>query len=87
MCCSEGEERLDEHEKLKRLELADGVGAAINAFVSRAAKAGEVIWAGKAVQQLRAEMPDTEISPAELAEAIFRAAAEQGVPITVEKVD
>jgi hypothetical protein len=37
---------LSEHEKQKRIELADGVGDAIDALVSRAAEVGEMIWAG-----------------------------------------
>ena len=78
---------MSEHEKQKRIELADGVGHAIDALVARAAEAGEMIWAGKAVQQLQTELPDTELSPAEIAEALIRAAAARGLPIAIQKVE
>ena len=78
---------MSDHEKQKRVELADGVGVAIDAFVARAATAGEVIWTAEAVAHLQAELPDTEMSPAELAEALVRAAAAKGLPLAIEKVE
>ena len=78
---------MSEHEKQKRIELADGVGDAIDALISRAAEVEEMIWAGDAVQQLQADLPDTVLSAAELAEALIRAAAARGLPIAIQKVD
>ncbi len=40
---------MSEHEKQKRIELADGVGHAIEALIARAAETGELIWTGQAV--------------------------------------
>ena len=78
---------MSEHEKQKRIELADGVGHAIEAVIARAAGTGELIWTGQAVEQIQADVPDTELSPAEIAEAIVRAAADSGVPIAIHKVE
>ena len=77
---------MSEHEKQKRIELADGLGYAIGAVIARASKTGELIWTGQAVRQIQAEVPDTELSPAEIAEAVLRAAANGGVPIAIQKV-
>jgi hypothetical protein len=78
---------MSDHEKLKRIELADGVGDAIDALIARAADAGEVIWTVQAVQHIQAEFPDAEVSPAELAEAVVRAAVARGLPIAIQNVD
>jgi hypothetical protein len=77
---------LSDHEKLKRIELADGVGVAIDALVARAADAGDVIWTAEAVGKIQAEFPDAEMSPAELAEAVVRAAVARGLPIAIQNV-
>ena len=78
---------MSEHEKQKRIELADGVGYAIDGLISRAAEVGGMIWAGDAVQQLQADLPDTVLSPAELAEALIRAAAARSLLIAIQKVE
>jgi len=78
---------VSEHDNQKRIELADGLGFAIDALISGAAGSGERINAGQAVQRLLAEFPETELSPAELAVAIIRAAAEKGVAVAVDRQD
>ena len=78
---------MSEHEQQKRIELADGVGSAIDALIARAAETGELIWTGRAVEQIKSEVPNMELSPAELAEAILRAAANRGLPIAIQKVE
>ena len=78
---------MSEHEKQKCIELADGVGHAIEAVVARASQTKHLIWVGQAVKQIQAEVPDTELSPAEIAEAILRAAATRGLPIAIHNVD
>lgn len=74
-----------EHEVQKRVELADGIGYAIEALVARAAETGQMIWTKQAVEQIRTEVPATDLSPAEIAEAIIRAAAGRGVSIAIDK--
>ena len=78
---------MSEHEKQKRIELADGVGHAIEAVIARAAGTGELVWTGQIVEQIQAEISDTELSGAELAEAILRAAADRGVAIAIQRVE
>lgn len=75
---------MSEHDKLKRMELADGLGFAIDALISATAGVGGQINAGDAVQRLVADFPSTELSPAELAVAVMRAAAEKGVAVTID---
>ena len=78
---------MNEHGRARRIELADGVGYAIDALVSRAAASGEAISTGTAVKDLLAQYPDAETTAAEMAEALVRAAAAKGLAVSVPKPD
>jgi hypothetical protein len=54
---------------------ADPIHQAIERLVSQAASSGESIWPAGAALQLHASFPETRMSPAEVAEALVRAAA------------
>ena len=78
---------MNEHEKQKQVELADGVGDVVDAFVARTSERGEMIWVRAAVKLIAAQVPGTELTPAELAEAIVRVAAARRVAIAIDKMD
>ena len=86
ICCAKGN-AVDGARQGKADRTRGRVGVAIDNLVARAAEAGGVIWAGAAVQQLRAQLPNTEMSPAELAEAIIRSAAARGLPVAVQRAE
>ena len=51
-----------------------------------AADTGEIIWASDALARVRVQLRDTQLSSAELAEAVIRAAATQGVAVAIRKL-
>jgi uncharacterized protein YukE len=71
----------------KRMKLADGLDRAIQNMISRAAESGKIIWTGEAVRELQSSFPDSDMSPAELVEAVVRAAAARGLAVAFQKAD
>ncbi len=77
-----GQQKID-----KRMKLAEGLDRAVENLVSRAAESGKIIWTGDAVRELQSSFPDSDMSPAELVEAVVRAAAARGLAVAFQKAD
>ena len=75
-----GEQKTDE-----QMKLAEGLDRAVQNLVSRAAESGKIIWTGDAVRELQSSFPDSDMSPAELVEAVVRAAAARGLAVAFQK--
>ena len=56
-------------------DMLDSFGNAVDRLLTRSAEAGEIIRTARAVEQLEAELANSSMSAAEMAEAIIRAAA------------
>ena len=81
------EEEMGEQKTDKRMKLAEGLDRAVQNLVSRAAESGKIIWTGDAVRELQSSFPDSDMSPAELVEAVVRAAAARGLAVAFQKAD
>ena len=71
----------------KRMKRAEGLDRAVENLVSRAAESGKIIWTSDAVRELQSSFPDSDMSPAELVEAVVRAAAARGLAVAFQKAD
>ena len=74
-------------QKIDKMKLAGGLDRAVQNLVSRAAESGKIIWTGDAVRELQSSFPDSDMSPAELVEAVVRAAAARGLAVAFQKAD
>jgi hypothetical protein len=81
------EEEMGQQKTDKRMKRAEGLDRAVQNLVSRAAESGKIIWTGDAVRELQSSFPDSDMSPAELVEAVVRAAAARGLAVAFQKAD